>query len=77
MIMRVPLAEDPNIRLVIKQFPVLGPDSVRAASLAIVARQQHPEKYAGLHELMMESGGKMSEAQVLELAQNWDLTPPT
>lgn len=64
------LSEDPNVRLVMKQFPVLGPDSVKAAQLVIAARRQSEEKYMAMHLAMLDAGGKMPEAQVIELAKD-------
>jgi protein-disulfide isomerase len=61
------LAEDDGIRLVLKEFPILGPDSLYAAQAAIAASRVAPERYAAVHEALMGFRGEMSEAQVLRL----------
>jgi protein-disulfide isomerase len=54
---------DPRIRLVHKQFPVLGPDSVIAARAALAARAQG--KYLALHRALM-SAAEPFTAQALD-----------
>ena len=44
---------DGNIRLVYKEFPVLGPESVMAARVALAAFKIAPGKYPALHEKIM------------------------
>lgn len=45
------LAEDPGIRLVLKEWPILGPKSVEAARAALAAHGQG--HYAAVHEALM------------------------
>jgi protein-disulfide isomerase len=60
------LREDGRIRLVYKEFPVLGPDSVYASRAALAARKQG--KYAKFHDAMMAAKGTLDTAVVLQLA---------
>lgn len=60
------LREDGRIRLVYKEFPVLGPDSVYASRAALAARKQG--KYAKFHDAMMAAKGTLDNAVVLQLA---------
>lgn len=62
------IENDPNVKVVVKQFPVLGPDSVAAARLALAAKSQSETAYVELHHALMDMGGKMTTAQVLEVA---------
>ncbi len=57
---------DKNLRLVYKEFPILGPDSVVAARAAIASRAQG--KYQAFHDAMMASRGKLTELAVLQIA---------
>ncbi len=61
------LAEDKGIRIVLMEFPILGPESVFASRAAIAARAQG--KYMPFHEAMMSHKGNLAEDTVLELAE--------
>lgn len=63
------LNTDKNIRLVFKEFPILGPDSVTASRAALAAWKIAPDKYFPFHLALMESRGEMNEARVLETAK--------
>jgi protein-disulfide isomerase len=61
------LAEDGGVRLVYKEMPILGEESVLAARAALAARAQG--QYAGAHErLMAEAGPFTREGLVATLA---------
>jgi protein-disulfide isomerase len=60
------LREDGRVRLVYKEFPVLGPDSVYASRAALASRKQG--KYAKFHDAMMAAKGALDNAVVLQLA---------
>jgi protein-disulfide isomerase len=62
------LKEDPKLRIVYKEFPVLGPESVYAARMALAARKQG--KYAAFHEAMMAAKGKITEETILMVAHS-------
>lgn len=47
------LAKDRGVRFVLKEFPILGPDSVVAARAAVAARNQ--DRYWDMHVALMES----------------------
>jgi len=57
---------DPNVRLVYKDFPILGPESVVAAKIALAAHRQG--KYEIVHTAFMAHKGSFAEADLLELA---------
>jgi protein-disulfide isomerase len=63
------LKTDKNIRMVFKEFPILGPDSVTASRAALAAWKIAPDKYLPFHVAMMESRGEMNEARVLEIGK--------
>jgi protein-disulfide isomerase len=54
------LAEDGAVRLVYKEMPILGEESVLAARAAVAARGQG--KYAEAHELLMAEAGPITRA---------------
>lgn len=60
------LTQDRQLRLVYKEFPVLGPVSTTAARAALAARQQG--QYAALHRALMALKGHITDALVLQTA---------
>ncbi len=60
------LQQDGGIRLALKEFPILGPDSLTASKAAIAAMEQ--EKYAPFHNALMAAQGTLSEERVLRIA---------
>lgn len=61
------LAADPNLKVVMKEFPVLSPNSVVAAKAALAAAKQG--KYAAYHEAMMAYRGQLTSDAVFTTAQ--------
>ncbi len=61
--------DDPGIRFVYKEYPILGPDSAVAARIALAAHRQAPEKYEALHVVMMSSRVRMNEVNALNVAR--------
>lgn len=58
------LADDGNIRLVLKEFPILGPDSQLAATAALAVWNIAPEKYWDFHAQVMTSRGQITQAKL-------------
>jgi len=63
------LKEDGNIRFVLKEFPILGDDSVYASRAAMAVWLHQRDKYEPLHSAMMSSKGALSNDKVIELAK--------
>ena len=63
--------KDGNIRLVMKEFPILGPPSVLAARAALAAAKQG--KYKAFHFALMGQRGDMSLPYLLQVARDLDL----
>jgi len=61
------LAEDGDIKIVMMEFPVLGPMSQIAAKAALAAHMQG--KYTAFHEGMMDTSTRLDEQGVLGVAQ--------
>jgi len=68
--MRALLEEDDDLRIVFKELPVLGEDSVRAARAALASRRQ--DGYVPFHFALMQAN-HFSEAAILELAASLGL----
>ena len=65
------LEEDPGLRIVYKEFPILGPESVVAARVALAAHRQAPDRYLALHTALMASRGRLTETNALEIAREF------
>lgn len=68
--LRALLEQDRRIRLVVKDFPILGPDSVTAARAALAARKQG--RFAELHWALYQAKD-LSEPAILDLARRQGL----
>jgi protein-disulfide isomerase len=66
-------AEDPGVRLVYKEFPILGDASVIAARAALAVHLIAPDKYAEVHEAMMSSRARLNEMRILSIAEEFGI----
>ncbi|MEM7709654.1 MAG: DsbA family protein [Pseudomonadota bacterium] len=60
------LATDDNIRVVYREFPILGEGSTFAARAALAAREQG--LYPEMHEALMAASGRVDERAVMQVA---------
>jgi len=67
------IGKDPKVRLVMKEFPILGKESVFASRVALVA-QKHG-KYAEFHEAMFALKTKLDDDTTLAVAKSVGLDP--
>lgn len=65
---RALLESDPNLRLVIKEFPILGPESRVASEAAMAAVAQGRELYLAFNDAMMRHGAKLDARAVWRIA---------
>jgi len=61
------LKADPKVRLVLKEFPILAPQSLIATRAALAATKQG--KYTAYHNAMMRFDGKLTEADIFDMAK--------
>jgi len=59
---------DDNVRVVLREWPILGEESEFAARAALASRNQG--KYVEFHNALMADAGRASEASVLSLADD-------
>ena len=68
------MKDDPNLKIVLKDFPVLGPGSVEAAKVASAARNQLPgDKFWAFHTKLLASHGPVGKAEALAVAKELGL----
>ncbi len=65
--LRKAITSDGNVRLVMKEFPILGPESVAAARAALAAARQG--RYEEFHFALMATKGQINEATVMTVAR--------
>lgn len=65
------LASDANVRVIYREWPILGEDSVFASRAALAARAQG--KYEEFHWALMNGEGRASETSILKLARHLGL----
>jgi protein-disulfide isomerase len=68
------LKDDPNLRIVLKDYPVLGPGSVEAAKVASAVRDQLPgDKFWAFHTKLLAMHGPIGKAEALSVARDLGL----
>jgi protein-disulfide isomerase len=74
--MREMAKSDPKLRIVIRDFPVLGPDSVEASFVAVAAKNQiKPDKYFDFHQKLLESKGRVGKERAIAVAKEFGVDP--
>ncbi len=65
------IASDPNIRLIVKEFPILGEDSVAASRFALAVKAAHgDDAYKRVHDALMELRAGVSDRALRTVADN-------
>ncbi|MBS9720547.1 DsbA family protein [Tianweitania sp. BSSL-BM11] len=66
--MQAMVQDDPDLRFIMKEFPILGPDSQQAHMVAAAFKRVAADKYAEFHIRLLGGSGRASEASALRLA---------
>ena len=64
---------NPDVRFVLKEFPILGQDSVDAHKVSHAVKLVAPEKYGEFHRALM-TGEHADEARAIEVAKTLGIT---
>jgi len=66
------IKDDPKLKVVLKEFPVLGPGSVEAAQVAVAVRMQDKtgKKYLEFHQKLLGGRGQADKARALAVAKD-------
>ena len=67
------MKDDGKLRVVLKEFPVLGPGSIEAAQVAVAVRMQAPQKYLDFHQKLLGGRGPADKAHALAVAKDLGL----
>lgn len=60
--------KDPKLRIVLKEFPVLGQGSAEAARVAVAVNRVAPQKYLDFHKRLLGGRGAADHAKAMEAA---------
>jgi len=64
------MKSDAQLKVVLKEYPILGPDSVEAARVAVAVRMQDAgARYLAFHRALLENRGRNDKARALAAAQ--------
>jgi protein-disulfide isomerase len=67
---------DPKLRVVLRDFPVLGPESVEASLVAIAAKNQiKPDKYWEFHQKLLDGRGRVGKEKAIAVAKEFGADP--
>ncbi|MET7243915.1 DsbA family protein [Methylobacterium sp. EM32] len=65
---------DPKLKVVLRDFPVLGPDSLEASKVALAAKQQlKGDKLFDYHTRLLESRGRVNGERAIAVAKEMGL----
>ncbi len=66
------MGKDSKLKVVLKEFPVLGPGSVEAAQVAVAVRMQDKtgKKYLEFHQKLLGGRGQADKARALAVAKD-------
>jgi protein-disulfide isomerase len=62
------LEADPDLRFVLKEFPILGPGSVEAAKVSVAVLKQARDRFLEFHRALLSSRGQVDGARALRVA---------
>lgn len=67
------LKTDKKVRFVLKEFPILGPESVEAHKVSNAVKLLSPEKYPEFQRTLLGSSGRANEESAIEVATSLGL----
>ena len=66
--MQALVKENKDLRFVLKEFPILGEDSVKASVVSMAFNKLMPEKYADFHQQLLGGKGRADEDKAIKIA---------
>jgi protein-disulfide isomerase len=67
------IKKDGNIRLILKEFPILGPRSIVASHAAIASMKQG--KYFEFHQALFRNRAELTDDRIIEIAKSVGIDP--
>ncbi|WP_252178576.1 DsbA family protein [Endozoicomonas sp. 4G] len=69
--------ENPDVKIIIKELPVLGPQSREAAEMALATFKQHKDKYLAVNKRLMSKPGKHTSGSIKAALKAEGIDPKT
>ena len=66
--MQAVIEQDPEVRFVLKEFPILGPASTEAHVVSMAVKDVAPETYGEFHTRLLEFEGQADRASAIAIA---------
>lgn len=66
--------EDPKVRIVFREFPILSEDSVTASRAALAVNKLYPGKYFAFHTALMDTTGAFNDQTLEAIAKKQNLS---
>jgi protein-disulfide isomerase len=67
------LEEDKNLRIVLKEFPILSQGSMEAAQVGVAVNMIAPERYFEFHDALISERGQVDGARAMAVAEDLGL----
>lgn len=64
---------DENVKFILKEFPILGPQSTEAARISIAVNRIAPDKAVEFHTRLLAASGRADRASAMAVAANLDI----
>ncbi len=69
------LDTNPDLRIILKEFPILSEGSVEAARVSVAVKDQAPESFLKFHQELFNRPGQVTGAKALQVAKDLGLDP--
>jgi protein-disulfide isomerase len=69
------IEKDPELRVILKEFPVLGDGSTKAAHVSMAVLMTAPDKYAAFHDALIAEPGQVDGERALAVAEEMGFDP--
>jgi protein-disulfide isomerase len=66
---------NPDVRVVLKEFPILSEGSVEAARMSVAVKDSAPDSYLKFHEALFSRPGQVDGAKAMEIVRELGLDP--
>jgi protein-disulfide isomerase len=63
------IAANPDLRVVMKEFPILSEGSLEAARVSVAVKETAPEKYLQFHQALFSRPGEANSGKALDVAR--------
>lgn len=70
------VSKDPNVKFILKEFPILGEESLEASRVSMAVTKVAPEKGAQFHVALLGGSGRAGRAKAMKIAEDMGVDMP-